>query len=277
MNSAGPDGRSSLIASLGMYDAPPLRDANNALWTAIAGRLTDAGIAAPNEPTRDRDLPSLWRAPNLLLAQTCGYPLVTTLKGAVRVVATPRYTAEGCEGAFHRSAYVVAQANTAASLADLRGRRCAVNELTSNTGMNLLRVEISSLAEGRRFFGEVTQTGSHAASLAAVADGRADIASLDAVTFAHLRRYEPHLSQEVRVLGWSQPSPGLPLITSLKTSEKDLAALRQALSEVSADPVLCGVRDALLLDGFELLPEATYGLVLDLQRIAEAHGYPELT
>ena len=37
------------------------------------------------------------------------------------------------------------------TLADLKGRRCAVNQIDSNSGMNLLRAAIAPLADGTAF------------------------------------------------------------------------------------------------------------------------------
>jgi ABC-type phosphate/phosphonate transport system substrate-binding protein len=259
-----------------MYDLPELRSANDLLWATLAEHLAAEGVEAPAALTRGRPLEGVWRDPALLLAQTCGYPMMAELRGSVQLVATPCYLAEGCQGPFYRSAIVVAAGASAQTLEDLRGSRCAVNELSSNSGMNLLRAEISAIAGGREFFGHIRLTGAHAASLEVVACGEADVAAIDCVTYAHLRRLRPHLAQEVRVLAWTQPSPGLPLITSIATSTGSLAALRRALDAAQQDRRLEAARRDLLLDGFELVSEAQYGLVLDLRRLAVERGYPEL-
>ena len=272
----GEPAMSEPLASLGMYDFPELRAANDVLWAAIAEHLTANGVEAPATLTRGRPLETVWRDPALMLGQTCGYPLMVDLRGAVQLVATPRYRAAGCQGPFYRSAIVVGAGAPANTLEDLRGSRCAVNELKSNSGMNLLRAEVSGIAGRDEFFGEVHLTGAHAASLEAVACGRADVAAIDCITFAHLGRLRPDLVEGVRVLAWSQPSPGLPLITSMATSASSLAAIRQALAAAYQDPRLEAARRELLLDGFDVLSEAQYGLVLDLRRLAAERGYPEL-
>ena len=100
---------SDRLAALPMYDLPELRTANDMLWQAIVARLTDAGVdAVPRSLTRNVPLYVLWRDQRLLLAQSCGYPLVRSLQNAVVVVATPRYSALGCEGSSYRSVIVVA-------------------------------------------------------------------------------------------------------------------------------------------------------------------------
>jgi len=265
------------IAALCMYDLPELEEANDRIWTAIAQRLRDEGVAGvPRRLTRGAPLTALWADPSLLLAQACGYPLMTDLAGQVRFVATPRYAAPGCRGPFHRSAVVVRVLERAQGLAELAGARLALNDETSGTGMNLLRALVAPLAGGRPFFGEVAVTGSHLASAEAVAGGTADLAALDCVTWAHLRRLRPTLAAQLRVLTWSAESPGLPLITARQTDEATLAALARALAEVARDPKLAGARRELLLDGFSDLPEARYLSALHWKRFATDLGYPEL-
>jgi ABC-type phosphate/phosphonate transport system substrate-binding protein len=265
------------VAALPMYDLPELEEANDQLWTAIGRRLRDDGVAGvPRRLTRGAPLTALWTDPHLLLAQACGYPLMTALAGRVRFVSTPRYGAPGCKGPFHRSAVVVRVMERADALAELAGARLALNDETSGTGMNLLRALIAPLAGGRPFFSEIAVTGSHLASAEAVAGGTAELAALDCVTWAHLRRLRPTLAAQLRVLAWSAESPGLPLITARQTDEATLAAIARALAEVSRDPRLAGARRELLLDGFIDLPEARYLSALHWKRFAADLGYPEL-
>jgi ABC-type phosphate/phosphonate transport system substrate-binding protein len=270
------EGLPALPASLSMYDFDELRPATDALWEAIAARLTDRGIAAPPSLTRGPPLIDLWTDPALLLAQTCGYPLVTGLAGKVALLATPRYDAPGCEGTLYRSAIVVRATDPAATLADLRGRRCAVNNVDSNSGMNLLRAAIAPLADGGRFFGAIITTGGHAASVRAVAGGDADVAAIDCVTWAHLRHLRPYETRGLRVLGWTSATQGLPLITSLHTDAPTRNALLGALDDVARDPALAPVRSQLRLDGFGALTLGDYEPVLALERMAQAAGYPVL-
>jgi hypothetical protein len=265
------------LAALPMYDLPELAWANDELWTAIGQHLRDDGVqGVPAHLSRGLPLHALWTDPSLLLSQACGYPLMTVLSGQVRVVSTPRYRAQGCKGPFHRSAVVVRLTARAEALADLAGRRLALNDETSGTGMNLLRALIAPLARGRRFFSQVEITGSHLASAEAVAGGVADVAALDCVTWAHLQRLRPALAAQLRVLTWSASSPGLPLISARDTTAATLAAIGRALGEVSRDPALTGARRELLLEGFSKLPPARYLSTLHWERFAADLHYPEL-
>jgi ABC-type phosphate/phosphonate transport system substrate-binding protein len=266
---------SARIAVLPMYDFPPLRDAHDALWAALRAQLVAAGVdGVPAQLSQVTDHVASWLDPRLLLGQACEYPLAVRFDGRVRLVATPRYRAEGCEGARYRSAIVVRTADPAHELQDLRERRCAINEADSNSGMNLLRAAIAPLACGNRFFSAVSHTGSHFASASQVADGRADVAAIDCVTLAHLRRLYPALTAQLRVLAWTPASPGLPLITALGTDAATLACLRAALAAVAGDARLQPVREALLLDGFDPDPDTGLREVRQLAQRAADSGYP---
>jgi ABC-type phosphate/phosphonate transport system substrate-binding protein len=260
-----------------MYDFVPLQAANDAVWQVVATALRAAGRShVPNALDRTRTIDQLWQDPGLVLAQSCGYPLMTSLLGRVRLVATPRYRAAGCTGTAWGSALVVRADDAGLDLAAFRGRRCAANQPHSNTGMNLLRAAVAELANGRPFFDSVAWTGSHRGSLALVADGAADLAAIDAVTLAHLGRIEPDLVRGTRILGWTPATPGLPFVTARDTDDATIGIIRRALDRIGSEASHAWIRDALLLDGFAEVPQADYDQVLALERRAIALGYPEL-
>lgn len=265
------------VAALSMYDLPELFEANDRLWAAIAERLRAAGISdVPARLTRDLEPEAVWRAPGLLLAQACGYPYMKALRPHAALVATPRYDAPGCEGPFHRSAVVVRRSQQAAGLQDMRGSRLALNSPSSGSGMNLLRAAVARHADRQPFFASVAVTGSHAASVEAVATGAADVAAIDAVTWAHLGTFRAELTRSLRVLGWTARSPGLPLITTRARGAHARAALLQALEDVAVDPALAAVRGTLRLQGFNVLSEAHYSAALAHEQMAADLGYPVL-
>ena len=267
----------SAVASLGMYDAPALQAANDSLWAQVVLRLRRLGFpAAPDRLERGRPLEEVWRDPDLLLAQTCGYPLATILHRRVRLVCTPVYSAPGCDGPLHRAAVLVRIDDPALTMADLRGGRCAVNDPGSNTGCNLLRRLIADVAGGGAFLGAPPLvTGAHRESLAAVAEGRADFAALDCVTLAHLARDTPEAVRGTRILRWTGLTPGLPLVTGANTPPDRVPVLRQAL-RLALRAVGADVRARLMLQSFAFLPTARYAEVTELEREAAALGYPAL-
>ncbi len=158
------------VASLPMYDWPEIAWATDALWHAIAKRLNAAGIAAPEALDRARPTEDVWRDPGLVLSQTCGYPFATRLAGTVRLVATPAYDVEGCEGPYYSSALVARKGSVPPSLAACGGLRFAVNARDSLSGYVTLAVEMKASGLDPRA-AQWVETGSHRASLRAVAEG----------------------------------------------------------------------------------------------------------
>ena len=257
-----------------MHDHAATRWATDTLWSALATAVAEQGVAPPPILDRRADHASAWRQPGLVLSQTCGYPYATRLRGEVQLVATPRYRAPGCDGAWYRSVLVVRAGDPAETLADLRGSRAAVNATDSQSGHNALRAAVAPLARNGRFFAGSIVTGSHGASAMAVASGAADLCAIDCVTWAMLGRYEAERVRGLRAIGCAPPAPGLPLITSRNAP---LAAIRAAVAAVMADPRLAAAREALLIDGIELLDDHDYDTILAMERQAEALGYPRLT
>jgi ABC-type phosphate/phosphonate transport system substrate-binding protein len=267
----------SRIASLTMYDLPELRAETDAWWSALARAFRREGIdAVPDGLDRATDRHAAWLSTGLLIAQTCGYPLTHALAGRVRLVASPRYGAPGCEGFNYSSAIVVRRDDPATTIAGLAGRRVAFNGIDSQSGYNTLRAAVAPHAKGGRFFATAVRSGAHRESLRMVATGEADCAALDGVTFALIERVAPAEVASVRVLDWTPSAPSLPYITAMDTSEDDIARLRAGLTGACADPDATAARQALLIDGFDVRPLDDYAVIDAMERDAGAAGYPEL-
>jgi ABC-type phosphate/phosphonate transport system substrate-binding protein len=264
------------IAILPMYDFPWIAAANDALWGSISARLTEAGVQSPAKLTRGGDLALLWRHPGLVFGQTCGYPYVTGLKDAVALIATPEYAFPGCDGASHRSFLIRRVNDSRRGLSEFRGATAALNAYDSNTGMNLFRAAIASVARGAPFFRAVIVTASHEASVEAVAAGRADLASIDCVTFALLGRGHPELLERVAIVAESPLSLALPFIASASLGRSTIDAAREALFAALADPNLTEARETLGLKGARAMVPADYDRVIEIERAAAGAGYPLL-
>lgn len=263
------------LASLAMYANPePVAAATAKLWQYLRDRLRAEGLSDVPEALLPLPYDEAWLRPDLLLAQTCGFPFVSRLRGRVRLVATPVYRYPGCDGPDMCSFLIVRSDSTATALIDLKGARAAINQPDSNSGANLFRAMVAPLAEGGRFFGASLQTGSHAASIDAVREGAADIAAIDCVTYANILRFDPRRLAGIRVLGETMKGPGLPLITRLSAPDAEVALLRQVLNAAVADPALETVRDQLGLVGFARLEDADYAPLAALADGARALGYP---
>jgi ABC-type phosphate/phosphonate transport system substrate-binding protein len=116
----------------------------------------------------------------------------------------------------------------------------------------------------------------HEASLAAVSAGAADIAAIDCVSLALLQRGRPELCENVEAIAESPATPALPFIISAVLGESHLGAVRAALFATLKDPALAEARRTLGLAGAEMLDDADYERVAELERDAIAAGYPTL-
>jgi len=268
--------RESPIAVLPMYDFPWVAAANDALWASISARLSEAGVRAPAKLTRGGDPAALWRHPSLVFGQTCGYPYATGLKDAVTLIATPEYSFPGCEGASHRSFIIARVSDPRRNLSEFKGATAALNSHDSNTGLNLFRAAIAPIAGGASFFHATVVIGSHEASVEAVAEGQADLASIDCVSFALLGRGRSDLIERVAIVAESPLSPGLPFIASARLGQETIEAVREALLAALADPNLAEARAALGLKSARVITPAGYDRVIEIERRAAAAGYPRL-
>lgn len=261
----------SWIAALPMYNVTPALDLEWREWLDDVLRRVKPGCRIV-EP--DEDLHAFWRRPNLLLSQTCGYPLMHGLHEQVQLVATPRFDAPGCEGAHYSSVLVTRAEARFETLAACRGARAAYNQDDSNSGMNVFRHAVAPLSRAGMFFGAVLRTGSHLASLRAIADDRADVAAIDCVTYAFIGDLMPELARRVRPIGMTASSPGLPLIASATVPAATIEALRGALNEsLEVRPERAR---RLRLQGFSVLPLADYARITQLEDEARAAGYARL-
>lgn len=257
-------------AELLMYNAPARVRESSEAWLARILRL----LGSERSGWHSEDLYGLWLQPRLLLAQTCGYPLVSRLHGKVRLLGRPHYQLADSQDGWHCSLLLVRRDDPRQTLDALYGSRGVVNGFDSNSGMNLLRHSLAPLQRDGRFFAQLQVSGSHRESLRRVAEGQADLAAVDSVTFAYLARFAPQEVAGVHILARSAPSPTLPYIGAASLDEGRAEAIRAAMNEALAE--LPEVAAILALT--EVLPakQEDYRVLLDYQNEARALGYPTL-
>lgn len=227
-------------------DAPERLSRRNSDLSPVAGGIRNAigELIAPDPATlapEDFDLPVLWRHPALLLSQTCWGPMDFGLVDDVRVVGQPSYDAiEGGDGELYSSAIVTRRRSSGhvPSPADgrpripldaLRGKRFAYNDGESMSGFNGLKRDLEAMGESLSLFATCEASGAHRVSIRSLAEGRADIAVIDCLSWVLAKRFEP-AAAELEVIGWTGRRKGLPFITSLETPPDAVAALEQVLA-----------------------------------------------
>ena len=260
----------SAYAEFLMYVAPePIREANERWLTRMLERL-----GATRRSAEGLSLMDLWRSPHLLLTQTCGYPLMTALRGRVRVIGRPRYELPDANGGNHCSLLLSRADDPRRSLPAFRDSRGVINSEDSNSGMNLLRHRLAPLHQEGQFFASVGISGSHRESLRGLREGTADLAAIDSVTFAYLARHAEEEVAGLRVIARSAFSPTLPYITAATVTDEQAETLRQVMNTTLQE--LPEVREILGLQEVLLASENDYQIVLDYQQEAEALGYGRL-
>ena len=239
-----------MIASLMMYARPELAEAHGRYWQLIRAELAKRGIDNPKTLAQDTDEFEVWNHPELVLSQTCGMPYRLWLHDKVTLVGTPDFAIEGCPPGYYRSAIVVRTDDPRETLEAFAQARFAFNQNFSQSGY---AAPYNHLKPRGLWFDDQLQTHGHLISAQWVAAGKADIAALDAVSWRLMQRYEA-FARDLRVLEWTEPTPGLPYITA-KGADRAATfdAVMAAIASLSNND-----RDALGLTGLVEIPKQDY-------------------
>jgi len=238
-----------LIAALPMYDRAETAKSNDRLWAAIRKTLG----YGPDTLTRDMDVWNIWQSPDLVLSQTCGYPYRARLHGHVTLIGTPDYGVKDCPAGYYNSVFVARRNDTRRALPEYSNATFAYNEPMSQSGWAAPMTYMSALGLN---FANYTSSGAHINSARMVAEGHADIAALDAVTWAMIKKYDD-FAKDFHIIARTDPTPGLPFIAAPGT---DKSALFSAL-EVSIDSLSETDRQALQIKGIVDIPAKQYLII----------------
>jgi len=213
--------------------------------------------------------------PALWFGQTCGYPLVTSLRGTLTPISVPIFDVDGCDHTSYSSLLIVSEDSEIKTLGDCQGLRAVINTSDSNSGMNVLRHAVAAFYQQGTFFAELQISGSHLQSLTEVANKRADIAAIDCVSYRFIEDAWPDLAARVRSIGFSAQTCGLPFVVPITVANNNLDAittnLNQALSMLENS-----LKKRLHLKGFEKVNIGDYQGILELEISAQEAGYPVL-
>ena len=266
------------VASMPMYDLPEVHTALDGLWRGFAGHLQREGVKdIPRRLAHGCSLSQLWNDPDLWFSQCCGFDLVNRYAGTLTPIATPHFGASECKGCDYASVVVVRDDCEADDVLEMRGAVCVINGPESHSGMNALRALIAPKSGGKRYFSQIKVSGTHADSLEMIKRGEADVAAIDCVTLALLKRYRPTALSGLRKLGRTDRAPGIPYVTRATMPGDTVTRIRAALFGTFEDPRLAAVREALLLEDLEDLEPSQYSRIDEFQQIADGHRCPKFT
>ena len=189
-----------------MYDRVEVAAANDQLWAAIHAALGHG----PDTLTRDMDVWDIWQSPDLALAQTCGYPYRARLHEHVTLIGTPDYGVPDCPAGYYNSGFVARRDDIRRNLPDFGDATFAYNEPMSQSGW---AAPMAHMAAQNLTFGAHIQSGAHVKSAQMVARNGADIAAIDAVTWAMIEKYDAFASG-LHIIAKTTPTPGLPYIAA---------------------------------------------------------------
>lgn len=241
-----------MIASLPMYARPSNRAAHDTLWRAIGAGLQERGIAAPAHLDHAVGHVDVWKRSDLVLGHICNLPYRLAFQDRVTRIGASDYGLDDCPAGYYRSVFVVRQTAKGNRPADFAAQRFAYNDIHSQSGFGAAQV----WAAQRDFqFNAVLPTGGHWASITAVAQDEADIATIDAQTWRMAQQEHPD-AQALRVIGATDPSPGMTFITAGQVDPAPyFAAITQAITVLGPETAR-----VLGLKGIIALPDEAYNL-----------------
>ena len=229
-----------MIANLMMYIRPELDDAHDNYWALIRQNLAEEGIESPETLSQDAEEFSVWNDPELVLSQTCGMPYRTWLHGKVTLIGTPDFDNKDCPAGYYRSAIIIRVSETRKNLPEFKGACFAYNQTFSQSGYAAPYWHLKPLGF---WFQNQLHAHQHIEAARAVAEGRADIAAIDTVTWRLLKQYED-FADKLQVLEWTKPTPALPYIAALNAPrEATFNAVSNAIDALSSkDRALLGLK-----------------------------------
>ncbi|MGP6086558.1 PhnD/SsuA/transferrin family substrate-binding protein [Antarctobacter jejuensis] len=202
-----------MTASLPMYWWPENASAWTRFWADLRARLPHLPPVTPPEAL-PADWYAHWGSPDLKLSHVCGLPFATAFINRVSYVASIDFDLPDTPPGWYHSVIVTRPGETRPPEA----LRLAFNSRDSQSGFGSTR--------GQAFAGYI-ETGSHRGSAAAVAEGRADVAYIDAVTWRIMHLAHPGVATALHEFGRTDPTPALALIAAQGT---DPAPLRTAFA-----------------------------------------------
>lgn len=268
------DKAAPLVACARMYSAAP-----PALWRELfawVARASGVPLEVVEHPW-PAPLADLWRRTDLGAAFMCGLPFAAfdppPQSVAAPVPSGPRYG----DRPIYFTDFIALDGSGIGSLADCRGRAIALTATGSHSGYNAVRHHLATRYGGGRLFGRVVgpcETPRRA--VAAVAEGRADVAAVDSWALALMQIHEPEATARLSMIESTVSAPIPPLIASSGVDPASVGALTEAFLAAGDAPALRPLLAGLGLAGFGGVAREDYALLLERRALADRRGVPDL-
>lgn len=213
-------------------------------------------FAALGEYVLDGVMPS---GSTLILGQICGIEYAHSAAGQFQYLAS--FSLPAFAPGYYNSVLVsrAGSAITGAQDLDLSHHRIAINEIGSFSGAIAPAAHL--LGHGQALFEEPLMTGGHLNSLQAVAEGDADFAAIDRVTFNLARQAIPDAWQRIMIFDETAPQPGLPFICDAAIDGDTAALLRQRLCAAPHQDFWADLARLLGVVGIDVINEDAFALM----------------
>lgn len=118
---------------------------------------------------------------------------------------------------------------------DLKGCHWAINETGSHSGTNVVASVLAREGLDWDFFGQITESSAHSASLEGIMDGRYDAAAIDSTVFDMVVANEPAVLDKVESIVLLGPSPMPPFVLNGRNHQLG-QSLTKAFSSLQIAP-----------------------------------------
>lgn len=209
-----------------------------------------------------REVMQLLESGEVNFAWICGYPFVRAREaGLIDLVAVPEF-----QGApLYRSYIIVHRDSPHQTLEDLGGAVFAFSDPDSNSGYLVPRERLATITDApESFFRQTFFTFDHAETIEAVAERVADGGAVDSYVWEHLKRTNPHLTNQTRVIDSSRQFGFPPVVTRRGSDAALTRRMADALYGMEADPDGAALLAALDLDRFAPHPPSLYDGIADM-------------
>lgn len=267
----------ALVSNARMYAVSP--EAEAAWKELIAHVAEDAGTSFDYVPyPAPQPLEELWRRGDIGCVQMCGYPIALELADVVPL-ASPIPAASWARGkALSRTDLIVRDDAPYRGLSDTFGGTVGWTVAHSQSGFNALRHHLLAFRSEdcpRLYRRSVGNLVTARRILESVADGSIDVGPLDAYWHMLARKYQPRLTENIRVLDATESVPMPAFVAVPAMPQHTVDRLREAFAAAHSRPWFAPFRESLLIEGFEKVTRGMFNRTLDWAQAADSAGYHE--
>lgn len=250
-------------------------------WREMFGRV----FAQTGEPIEivehawPATLDALWSDPELACAFMCGWPFVRSSRAMQAIAAPVPSPARYGHQARYCSEFLVRETSGWTTLEATFGHRFGWMAPNSQSGFNAPRAHLATFISPSRpeLYREVTgPLGTPMRTLEALQRGDVDVVALDSYFLDLCRRHEPQRLAGLRCVATTPWTPIPLLVAAPQADASTVAAIREKLLGLHADPSYAPLLDAVVLERFVAADVPAYRALEAMAQQAAERGYAEI-